>query len=62
MGEQLTWLSQLDNPNRIANSKTAGAPFGLAPKKYQSREKDVTGGITRAGDEWCGVKKPPMFR
>jgi transposase len=25
--------------------------FGLTPKKYQSGEKDVTGGITRAGDE-----------
>ena len=23
----------------------------MAPKKYQSGEKDVTGGITRAGDE-----------
>jgi transposase len=28
-----------------------GALFGLTPKKYQSGEKDVTGGITRAGDE-----------
>ena len=25
--------------------------FGLTPKKCQSGEKDVTGGITRAGDE-----------
>src|SRR5262249_40159324 len=31
-------------------SKAAGALFGLTPKKYQSGEKDVTGGITRAGD------------
>src|SRR5262245_34788688 len=30
----------------------AGDPgFGLTPKKYQSGEKDITGGITRAGDE-----------
>src|SRR5207245_1380876 len=28
-----------------------GALFGLTPKKYQSGEKDITGGITRAGDE-----------
>jgi transposase len=34
-----------------AKSKAAGALFGLTPKKYQSGEKDVTGGITRAGDE-----------
>ena len=25
--------------------------FGLTPKKYQSGETDVTGGISRAGDE-----------
>jgi transposase len=25
--------------------------FGLTPKKYQSGETDVTGGITRVGDE-----------
>ena len=32
-------------------SKAAGALFGLTPKKYQSGEKDITGGITRTGDE-----------
>jgi transposase len=36
-----------DDPDRIAKSKAAGALFGLTPKKYQSVEKDVTGGITR---------------
>ena len=41
----------MDDPNRIAKSKVAGALFGLTPKKYQSGEKDVTGGITRTGDE-----------
>jgi transposase len=41
----------MDDPNRIAKSKAAGALFGLTPKKYQSGERDVTGGITRAGDE-----------
>ena len=29
----------------------AGALFGLTPRKYQSGEKDVTSGITRANDE-----------
>ena len=43
--------SAVDNPNRITKSKEVGALFGLTPKKYQSGEKDVTGGITRAGDE-----------
>jgi transposase len=32
-------------------SKAAGALFGLTPKNYQSGEKDITGGITRVGDE-----------
>jgi transposase len=47
----ITYKSTMDDPNRIAKSKAAGALFGLTPKKYQSGEKDVTGGITRAGDE-----------
>jgi len=41
----------VDDPSRITKSKAAGALFGLTPKKYQSGEKDVTGGITRTGDE-----------
>jgi transposase len=47
----VTYKSAMDDPNRIAKSKAAGALFGLTPRKYQSGEKDVTGGITRAGDE-----------
>src|SRR5271170_2480050 len=47
----ITYKSAMDDPNRIAKSKAAGALFGLTPKKYQSGEKDVTGGITRTGDE-----------
>jgi transposase len=47
----ITYTSAMDDPNRIAKSKAAGALFGLTPKKYQSGEKDVTGGITRTGDE-----------
>jgi transposase len=47
----ITYKSAMDDPNRIAKSKAAGALFGLTPKKHQSGEKDVTGGITRAGDE-----------
>src|SRR4029077_18375950 len=47
----ITYKSAMDDPYRITRSKSAGALFGLTPKKYQSGEKDVTGGITRAGDE-----------
>ena len=47
----VTFKSALDDPTRITKSKAVGALFGLTPKKYQSGEKDVTGGITRAGDK-----------
>ena len=47
----ITYKSAMDDPNRIVKSKAAGALFGLTPKKYQSGEKDVTGGITRTGDD-----------
>jgi transposase len=47
----VTYKSAIDDPHRIVKSKAAGALFGLTPKKYQSGEKDVTGGITLAGDE-----------
>ena len=45
----VTFKSAVDDPSRIAKSKAVGALFGLTPR--QSGEKDVTGGITRTGDE-----------
>ena len=60
----ITYKSAMDDPNRIAKSKAAGALFGLTPKKYQSGRKDVTGGITRTGDEMVRTAlyaKRPMF-
>jgi transposase len=47
----ITFKSALDDPSRIKRSKDAGALFGLTPRKYQSGERDVTGCITRVGDE-----------
>jgi transposase len=47
----ITYKSAMDDLNRITKSKKAGALFGLTPRKYQWGEKDITGGITRAGDE-----------
>src|SRR6201988_5420076 len=47
----ITYKSAIDDPHRIVKSKAAGALFGLTPKKYQSGEKDVTGGITRVREE-----------
>ena len=59
----ITYKTAMDDPNRIAKSKAAGALFGLTPKKYQSGEKDLTGGITRAGDEMVRPRfmRRPMF-
>ena len=46
----VAWQGTLDSYDR-EQVAPVGALFGLTPKKYQSGEKDVTGGITRAGDE-----------
>ena len=46
----ITYKSALDDPNRIKKSRNAGPLFGLTPKRYQSGETDVTGGISRVGD------------
>ena len=47
----ITFKTAIDDPARIRKSKAVGALFGLTPRKYQSGETDVTGGITRVGDE-----------
>lgn len=47
----ITFKKAIDDPTRIRKSKAVGALFGLTPRKYQSGETDVTGGVTRVGDE-----------
>ena len=47
----ITFKTGVDDPSRIAKSRAVGALFGLTPRKYQSGETDVTGGISRVGDE-----------
>jgi transposase len=46
----LTFVAAVDDPTRFRRSKDVGAHFGLTPKRYQSGETDVAGGITRVGD------------
>jgi transposase len=46
----VTFSSAVDDPARFRRSRAVGAHFGLTPKKYQSGETDVTGGISKAGD------------
>jgi transposase len=51
----LTFKTGVDDPGRFTSSKTVGAHFGLTPRKYQSGETDITGGITRTGDAMVRV-------
>jgi transposase len=46
----VTFTSAVDDPARFRHSRGVGAHFGLTPKKYQSGETDVTGGISKVGD------------
>jgi transposase len=46
----VTFTSAIDDPARFRRSRAVGAHFGLTPKKYQSGETDVTGGISKVGD------------
>jgi transposase len=46
----VTFKTAVDDPGRFRSSKAVGAHFGLTPKKYQSGETDVTGGISKVGD------------
>jgi transposase len=47
----LTYVAAIDDPGRFSSSKSAGAHFGMTPKKYQSGETDITGRISKMGDK-----------
>ena len=51
----LTFVSAIDDPVRFRTSRSVGAHFGLTPKRYQSGEMDVTGRISKIGDEGVRV-------
>src|ERR1700745_3542785 len=46
----ITYRTAVDDPGRFGKSRTVGAYFGLTPKKYQSGETDVDGGVSKVGD------------
>jgi transposase len=46
----VTFKVTIDDPGRFTSSKAVGAHFGLTPKRYQSGETDVTGGVSKVGD------------
>lgn len=47
----LTFRATIDQPGRFRRSRDVGAHLGLMPKRCQSGETDVQGGISRCGDE-----------
>jgi transposase len=51
----VTFTSAVDDPARFARSRAVGAHFGLTPRRYQSGETDVVGGISRVGDAMVRV-------
>jgi transposase len=46
----LTFRSAVDDPGRFTSSRNVGPWVGLTPSRNQSGERDVSGGITKAGD------------
>ncbi|WP_253732812.1 transposase [Thioclava sp. JE_KL1] len=45
-----TYRSAVDAPSRSHSSKNVDPWVGLTPSRHQSGERDVSGGITKAGD------------
>ena len=46
----ITFKAAVDDPGRFRTAEAVGAHFGLTPKRYQSGETDLTGGISKVGD------------
>src|SRR5215208_3912468 len=46
----VTFETAVDDPGRFRTAEAVGARFGLTPKRYQSGETDVSGGISKVGD------------
>ena len=48
----ITYRSAMDDPNRIAKSKAAGALFGLTPKKYTWGKRTSPAGLRGPAMRW----------
>lgn len=46
----VAFVAAVDDPGRFTHSSSVGAYFGLTPRRYQSGEKDASGGISKRGD------------
>lgn len=47
----LAFLATVETPDRFGRGRAMGAYVGLTPRRYQSGDRDVAGGISRQGDE-----------
>ncbi|WP_443747245.1 IS110 family transposase [Asticcacaulis solisilvae] len=67
----MTYICSIEDPKRFAHGCDAGAYAGLAPRRFQSGERDTKGHISKAGDRTlrhalyeaannllCRVKRP----
>src|SRR4051812_49473864 len=54
----ITFKTAVDDPARFRTAKAVGAHFGLTPKRYQSGETDVSGGISKVGD---AMVRTPLY-
>jgi transposase len=46
----LSFMATIEDPRRFGRSRDVGAYLGLTPRRYQSGDRDVSGGISRLGD------------
>jgi transposase len=46
----LTFKAGVDDPHRFKRSRTVGAYFGLTARRFQSREMNIDGHISKCGD------------
>jgi transposase len=51
----LTFRSSIDDPTRFRSSRSVGAFLGLTPRRYQSKETDRAGTISKVGDATARV-------
>ena len=46
----LSFAATIEDPHRFRRNRDIGAYLGLTPRRYQSGERDIGGGISRQGD------------
>jgi len=46
----IAFVATIDDPRRFAKSRNVGAHLGLAPRRFQSGERDCQGSISKCGD------------